>query len=131
MDTVLSSNELLDIIRRAKDEQKIDFADYIAKVEKSIEDPEFLKEMQSLVTLERFLLENQAFSFDKDKEAILQGDYIAPLRINSTERANSNAYSETVIRNSLKALYPEDYSKMNFEYKTGKNSDLEVKVHEC
>lgn len=31
------------------------------------------------------------------------------------------------MRNSLKILYPGENEKLNFEYKTGKNSELEVK----
>ena len=122
----MTSNELLDIFRRAKDEEKIDFVEIVSKVQKSIEDPDFLKQMQEISTIERFLLSNQEIPIVKDKGTDIEGDYVAPLRISNAERANSNAYSETVVRDALRVLYPADYARLNFEYKIGKNADLEV-----
>ena len=125
VDTVLSALEIMDIVK-AQAEKNIDLGSIVAQVEKSKEDMEFLNKMQEFESIEDFLIKSNLLPTQTSVTSGSQPSASTPLKLNHTERANSNSYAEIIMRNSMKILYPEDHERINYEYKLGKNSDLEV-----
>jgi hypothetical protein len=114
VDTVITAGEVLDLIKKAEEENLVDI-----KFENLLgyyQDLDLLNNLQPSLHLEEFLFENLTSSKLLDSK----------LKTNTFEKSNSHSYLETIIRSALRDHYKVDPSQVGLNYKYGKNQDVEV-----